>query len=239
MTATVIIPTTGAEVLAQAIQSVFSQTYKSDVYLVIDGPQFWQATYSLLERNGFLGHPQLKVCLLPENVGANGFYGHRVYAAFSHLINTDYVLFLDQDCWFNDNHVQSAIEAIETNNADWSYTLRNICGVEGEFLCRDNSESLGPQFHPVFEKGHVDTNCYCLKASTAIQMASVWHGQWGQDRVFMQSIFQHFPNCAGTGRFTLNYRLGGNEGSAPLAFFEQANSVVEAHFNGHYPWTVE
>ena len=45
-------------------------------------------------------YPHLKVHQLPENTGSNGFNGHRIYAACSHLVNADYVLLLDEDCFY-------------------------------------------------------------------------------------------------------------------------------------------
>jgi len=83
MTATVIIPTTGVNEVKRAIDSVLSQTYPTKCYVVVDGVQFHSKT-----KNKIVHHKNLEICYLPLNVGANGFYGHRVYAAFTHLINT-------------------------------------------------------------------------------------------------------------------------------------------------------
>ena len=102
MIATVIIPTTGMPEVRNAIDSVLNQTYEDTVcYLVCDGEQYYNKVKSIVEEyNTKQIHKsldKLKVCYLPVNVGANGFYGHRVYAAFTHLINTKYVLYLDAD----------------------------------------------------------------------------------------------------------------------------------------------
>ena len=90
MTATVIIPTTGSPELRDAVNSVLAQTYPTTCYVVVDGPQYMNKVYELLE--DVYTYTRFKICTLPLNVGANGFYGHRVYAAFTHLIDTDYVL---------------------------------------------------------------------------------------------------------------------------------------------------
>ena len=232
MTATVIIPTTGAPEVRKAIESVLTQTYDTEVYLVCDGPKFSGKVHVIAA--DYAGNKNFHVTYLPINVGANGFYGHRVYASFTHLINTDYVLYLDQDNWFDNEHVRSCINTIESKKLDWCYSLRNI--YEGEtFICQDNCESLGKwqTYHGV---NHVDTNSYCIKTETAIKLASAWHGGWGQDRVFLATIAHHFPKWDCTNKYTTNYRVGGNEDSVTKEFFLNGNEVMKQKYNGEFPW---
>ena len=75
MTATVIIPTTGSNDFKKALESVSSQTYPCVAYVVVDGPDYKKKVDILLD--GF-DNARLKVCVLPQNVGSDGFYGHRV-----------------------------------------------------------------------------------------------------------------------------------------------------------------
>ena len=233
MSATVIIPTTGSPELEDAVRSVLNQSYETKCYIVSDGVQHHSKTRIITDN--FLERKNLERCFLPINVGANGFYGHRVYAAFTHLIDTDYVLYLDQDCWFDSNHVQSCIETIEKNNLDWSYSLRKVYNKEGEYICNDDCESLGKwkTYHGV---NHIDTNCYCIKTSVAIKLAQVWHGGWGQDRVFLSVLSQHFPKFECTGEYTLNYKVDGNAGSVNAEFFFNGNEVMNQKYNGVFPW---
>jgi len=233
MSATVIIPTTGSPELEDAVRSVLNQSYETKCYIVSDGVQHHSKTRIITDN--FLERKNLERCFLPINVGANGFYGHRVYAAFTHLIDTDYVLYLDQDCWFDSNHVQSCIETIEKNNLDWSYSLRKVYNKEGEYICNDDCESLGKwkTYHGV---NHIDTNCYCIKTSVAIKLAQVWHGGWGQDRVFLSVLSQHFPKFECTGEYTLNYKVDGNPGSVNAEFFFNGNEVMKQKYNGVFPW---
>jgi hypothetical protein len=234
MTATVIIPTTGSVDLEMALNSVFNQTYETETYLVIDGLEHVDKVDEILYHMDLIGSG-LNVCTLPSNVGANGFYGHRIYAAFTHLINTEYVLYLDQDCWFKPNHVESCIATIENEKLQWSYSLRNICEHNSEFVCQDNCESLGI-YNPVFEYKHIDTNCYCIKTDVATKVAAAWHGGWGQDRVFHQVLSQHFDSYKGTGEYTVNYRMGGGTNAVKSDFFKHNNQIVEQKYNGVFPW---
>jgi len=234
MSATVIIPITGNPVCRNAIESALNQTYPTTVYVVIDGQEFKGPSSVIV--SDYLGSKNLKVCYLPINVGANGFYGHRVYAAFSHLIDTEYVLYLDQDVSLKPNHVKSCIDTIKEKDLDWSYSLREIYDKDGNYSCRDDCESLGKW--PVFSGNynHIDTNCYCIKTSVATKIASAWHGGWGQDRVFFQAMAQHFPKFDCTGEYTVKYQVDGNEGSVKKEFFEYGNNIMTNKYNGEFPW---
>ena len=236
MTATVIIPTTGSPEVYKAIESVLNQTYDTKCYIVCDGPDYVYTVKNFIKQ--FEKHPRYKnvvLCSLPINVGAKGFYGHRVYAAFTHLIDTEYVLYLDQDNWLSDRHVELCIETIERRNLDWCYSLRQVRSKSGEFICFDDCESLGkwPTYHGVH---HIDTNCYCIRTSVATKLASVWHGGWGQDRVFLQAISQHFPKWDCTNEYTTNYRVDGGKGSVNADFFINGNEVMLNKYDGKYPW---
>jgi len=236
MTATVIIPTTGSAEVHTAIKSVLNQTYDTKCYVVCDGPEYVHAVKNHVKI--FESHPKYKnimVCNLPLNVGARGFYGHRVYAAFTHLIDTKYVMWLDQDNWLYENHVKSCIDTIEATNLDWCYSLRQIHNKTGDFVCFDDCESLGKwqTYHGIH---HIDTNSYCVKTEVAIKLATAWHGGWGQDRVFLATIAQHFPKWDCTGNYTVHYRVDGGQGSVTADFFENGNKVMFEKYNGVYPW---
>ena len=231
MSATVIIPTTGASTLRDAIESVLKQTYKDTTcYVICDGEEYKSKVKLILD-----DYPEVKDCYLPINVGAKGFYGHRIYAAFTHLINTDYVLYLDQDNWFYDKHIEYCVDTIERRSLDWCYSLRQIHDKNDNFLAFDDCESLGKwqTYHGI---NHIDTNCYCLKTKTAIQLAQVWHGGWGQDRVFLGAISQYFPKFDCSNEYSVHYRLDGNKGSVTKEFFENGNEVMFKKYNGVYPW---
>lgn len=230
MTATVIIPTTGADTLAQAVSSVLAQTYPALCYVVVDGDANYDRADAVLAQFG----SDIQVARLPENVGANGFYGHRVYAAFTHLVNTEFVCYLDQDNWFDPRHCESAVNTIRELDLQWTYSLRNI--YQGDtFVCRDDCESLGKysSYHGV---NHIDTNSYFLKTALVYQLASVWHGGWGQDRVFYSVIKDMLSNYDCTGEYTLNYRVDGNAGSVTADFFRNGNEIQHKKYAGNYPW---
>jgi hypothetical protein len=233
MTATVIIATTGVPELKSAIKSVLEQTYPTKCYVVSDGIKNHSRTRMIVE--DFSDRKNIETCYLPINVGADGFYGHRVYAAFTHLIDTEYVLYLDHDNMLDKDHVQTCIDLIEKDKLDWCYSLRKIIDKEGNYLCNDDCESLGkwPTYHGV----HLtDTNTFCIKTEVAIKLCQVWHMKWGADRVFPSAMSQHFPNFDCTGKYTSNYRVDGNPGSVNKEFFENGNKIMTERYNGVFPW---
>lgn len=235
MSATVIIPTTGADTLKQCVESVLNQTYEdTKAYIVIDGYQYKEKVFNILSDMNIDGGKWVTLTL-PENVGSNGFYGHRVYAGVPHFVNSEYVLFLDQDCFFESNHVESMVSTIESNNLDWAYSLRRIVDKNGDYICNDDSESLG-KYLPVMNYHHVDTNCYCIKTSVAVRVCQVWHGGWAADRAFYNLISNAIKNFDCSREYTVNYRLEGNEGSVKPEFFIYWNEKVNDIYKGRFPW---
>jgi glycosyltransferase involved in cell wall biosynthesis len=223
--AVVIVPTTGAPDLDGCLDSILTQTYPATgVYLVCDGPQYLPPVAGILRR---FDAARIRLLVLPENVGAKGFYGHRIYAAATHLVSEDYILYLDQDNWFERGHVASMIELIETRGLQWAHSLRRICAQSGEFLVNDECESLG-RLAAWTGVHHVDTNVYCLRREIAVGAANAWHGGWGQDRIFYKALDSHFPKYECTGEYSVNYRLGGNPGAVTLEFLIRGNVAMAA-----------
>lgn len=228
----IITPTIGSDHLKQCVESVQNQTYSNIKHLVvIDGIENNQK-YSINNECTIRGtllemvRPNIAVQVLEENVGANGWYGHRIYAAFSYLVNEDYIIYLDEDNWLEPNHVESLINTIESGNLHWAYSLRNIVSKEGNWICEDNCESLG-WWTSVAGYNHIDTSCYCIDRNIATKAAYAWYGQWGADRQFFQQLYKINDNFSTNKEHTVNYRLDGNPGSPTKEFFIQGNRKME------------
>ncbi|HWY61557.1 MAG TPA: glycosyltransferase family A protein [Rhizomicrobium sp.] len=231
--ATILIPTTGAPVVRQAIESCLAQSYGDlQVLAVVDGSQHREAFAASTKG---LSDARYESVVLPENVGAENYYGHRIYGGFSHLVNAHYLLFLDQDNFFDPDHVSSQVENIEKNGLDWSYSLRKVCDLSGNFVARDDSESLGT-WPSLGGYRLIDTNCYCLKLQTAIGIAAVWFGNWGQDRRVTEALIENYPKYACTGRHTVNYRLRDEKGHE---FFIKGGARMRQDYPGGFPWVAK
>jgi GT2 family glycosyltransferase len=224
----VLTPTTGKDTMVKAMQSVIDQTIPTEHLIVVDGEESY-------ERMGVLVTPMGKKITqiqLPENVGGNGWYGHRVYAAMPLMVNADYILFLDEDNWLEPNHVETMINKIKSKDLMWSYSLRRICNEEGEYIEDDDCESLGrwPTFYD-HTVNFVDTNCYCFRREYLVSVAHTFYGQWGADRPFYKAASTKLPAFGCTGLATVNYR-------APdrlLNMFKEGNAVVKKSYET-LPW---
>jgi glycosyltransferase involved in cell wall biosynthesis len=236
----VITPTVGKEQLKHAIESVSQQTYKNITHLiVVDGTEYFQDVLKVtpIKQN-------VIITTAPYNTGGNGYYGHRIYAAYSHLVNHDYVAFLDEDNWFEPNHIETLVKTLETKDYDWVHSLRKVY-VENDYLADDCCESIGR--YPIWfsqpdnPQHLVDTSSYLFKRDFLTRVASYWHYGWGGDRRFFTIITKgmNHDNYGTSGQHTLNYKLpdmnkayGGD-----FKFFEKGNAAIKQQYGGKYPWT--
>ena len=223
----VITPTTGKDVVARAVNSVQSQTMETEHWIVFDGHDTTRCTAF---------SSTTKRIVLPENTGRhNGlrWNGHRIYAGVSFLVNADYVLFLDEDNWFSDSHVESMVNYIEKNNLDWCYSLRKIYNEEGRFECVDDCESLGkyPTFYDHTLK-FVDTNCYCVKGDLLPYVSPHFYMPAIGDRPFYKALAETFPNFGCTGEYTVNYTARPDL----VKMFKQGNEVMKKGYGDDLPW---
>ena len=190
---TVITPTIGSPKLLDAITSVLNQTYKCNHVIVVDGRDYANQVLNIID-------PRLvNIVVSPENTGKTGgnFYRHRIYAAYPHLINSDYILFLDEDNWYEPNHVETLIETIESKNLDFSFSLRKIFNSERTYLLDDNCESLGKW--PIFMSRHsphglqylIDTSSFCFRREFIQKTCHHWHAGWGGDRQYLYAVKNH------------------------------------------------
>lgn len=234
MKVAVVTPTIGNLALSDCLASVDEQTYNDLThYLFLDGKENENKIWHQLE-----GASKVKTIRLEENVG-KGWYGHRVYAACSFLVNADVICYLDEDNWIEPNHVENLVNKIKEGN-DWAFSLRKIYDKEGKFLCEDNCESLG-KWSTFFSDNvyHIDTSCFAVKRDVALRIGHSWYGQWGADRQFFNTLKQYYPKFDCTNEHTLCYRLDGNEGSVKPEFFKEGNAVMSAKHNGVYPWKLK
>jgi hypothetical protein len=241
MSVTVITPTTGMDTLAQAIKSVSTQN--AEHIIVVDGVQFTEKTVKIVTDNA---HPKLRIMIVPENTGNpqrhfnpeyNGkFYGHRIYGAMANLVNTDHIMFLDEDNWYEPDHIDSMVQLIKSNDLEWAYSLRKVVDADGNFICEDNCDSLG--VYPNYK--HIpftDMNCYCFGTGTLLKIADIFQiPSYNCDRALFKKAVaacSDYDKFGGTGRYTVNYRVT-KEGQAD--WFIKGNEHMQQLYNGNFPW---
>ena len=231
MKVAVVTPTIASEHLAKCIDSVDKQTYEDLThYIFIDGCQYEPKAREIL-----VGSSKTRMIELEENVG-KGWYGHRAYAACSFLVNADVICYLDEDNFFEPNHIETVVKKLQEGN-DWVYSLRKVVDKDGKFLCDDNCESLGKW--PVYfnsEVFHIDTSCFAVRRDIAVHIGHAWYGQWGADRQFFGALKKYFTKFDCTNQYTTNYRLDGNENSVNEEFFIEGNKINSEKYQGNFPW---
>ncbi len=245
-TVCVITGATGHPNLKKCIESVQEQTYALVKHLVVvDGSEFNKRVdaciASLDDQRG------IDVILLPYTTGKNRWHGHRIYGAMPSIAMADYVCWLDEDNWFDPEHIESLISSVQSSQTVWSFALRRIVRQSGEFIALDLCESLG-NLHPTFLSPgdfHIDTSCYLLRCDTAIQLAGVWNRTArskeaiGPDRLLCRVLMEQFPTGRSTGRFTVNYSVGNTPLSVTADFFAHGNQIMRTKYPDGLPFSYQ
>lgn len=240
--AVVITPTTGLPFLAKAMES--TNTQPCEHWIVIDGEQHAQKVADILQAGDYVNK---KIILLPENTGKPNnhwsrkegvrFFGNRIYAGISNLVNADHVLFLDEDNWFDPDHVETMLRMmyVKDREHEWVYSLRKCVDQEGKYLFNDDCDSLGI-FASWKNINLVDMNCYCFKTEFLMKINSTLQTDYyWTDRLLSRvavSTAKDFYTYGCTGRYTVNYRL---RPDAEI-FFKEGNEHMHKLYNGNFPW---
>ena len=126
---TVITPTTGDASVLRAIKSVADQSYKTIQHLVvIDRPDAQAETKAAIRQY------KVDVIELPYPTGRDRFLGHRIIGASVFLGKGDFFCFLDEDNWFDTDHIALSSDVIregfvwvfsipENRRSDWGFDL--------------------------------------------------------------------------------------------------------------------
>ena len=234
---TVITATTGNPLLERCLVSVRKQTHSNVQHLVfIDGDRP-EADDILFK------HSYADVIQLPYSVGKDRWNGHRMYAAGPFLAEGEFVLWLDDDNSLEPNHIEECLKVIEAGN-DWAYSFRNIVDSDGDFLCRDDCESLGKWASVMHEKDFfIDVNCYFVPTKIAVHLGPAWYrkfrepGQPEVDRVLAHALMNNNLKFDTTYKYTVNYTVGNTELSVQEEFFRRGNQVMLQRFDGRLPWS--
>lgn len=239
---TVVTPTTGNICVMQALESVSRQTHKCIQHLVVsDGvelqpelkKQIRQCNVDLIE--------------LPYATGSNRFNGHRIYGASVFLGKGDFFCFLDEDNWFDADHVASLLELISSGSKiDWAFSLRKIVDAGGSYICNDDCESLGKWPSIISDNDFlIDVGCFFLPRLIATQTASIWYRKAREpgipevDRLLTAVLRANRPNYETSGLYTLNYRAGNTALSVRKEFFLQGNERMRRKLNDQLPWRAQ
>jgi glycosyltransferase involved in cell wall biosynthesis len=220
-TVAVVTATTSRKELVEAIASVKAQTYPCKHYIFFDDAELSIDVKHLTGTN---------ICFLPVKTGGGGMMNGGIVAASAFLVQEDMICWLDDDNWFDANHVESLVEA--KGDKPYAHSLRALRNVDGSFFANDDCESLGDY------SGFIDLNCYLMDRSIAVQIAPLWYNTTGElmigDRFVYNTLKENKLDHACTGLYSLNYRL--NAKRDLRAFFFENNIKVRTQFLDGFPW---
>lgn len=194
-TITVLTPTIATPELGNAVWSVARQELPPNTELrhivVADGKRYENAARDIALKawEGVGNTP--KVYAVPDNTGANGWNGHKIYAHFAQLLDTDYLCLLDEDNTFEPNHVASLLPIAQRHGFAWS--LRKVYTKGGERLGVDHKESVGRWVRSGEGEPYilVDTSCWMLRRDTVKHLAHFLE-PWSGDRRFTHAMDARF-----------------------------------------------
>jgi glycosyltransferase involved in cell wall biosynthesis len=195
----VVTSTQGRSTITKAIQSVKDQTRKATHYVFIHGSEYSDKTIPHLADDTVAVH-------LPRANGGGGYGMAPVFALAPFAITEDIIFYLDDDNWYEPDHIESLVEMIEKHDLGWAYSLRKIVDNEGNFICEDNCESLGciPNSHQQYL---VDNSCYAVRTDVARRHSHAWYVPIVSDRSFQSELMRAKIRCGTTGKHSVNYRL--------------------------------
>jgi glycosyltransferase involved in cell wall biosynthesis len=222
-TVAVVTATTGRHSLYQTMRSVHNQTHPCQHYVVFDG---------VVARKHFQIPDSVHTIELPVATGKNGIMNGGICAAAAFLVTEDYICFLDDDNWFDPDHIQTMMDVI--GDKAYCYSLRKL--YDGDtFFANDDGESLGHHGQMV------DVNCFLFKREVCCGIAPLWYHTNGKlmvgDRMVWQALKDNNTPWAATGRYTVNYRMGAN--FATKGFFFLHNALARSKYpDQDYPWSI-
>jgi glycosyltransferase involved in cell wall biosynthesis len=239
----IITATTGHPHLSDALNSVSQQTFREIEHLIfIDGESRLDAAKAIL--HSVPEDTRRQVVTLPFSVGENGFNGHRMYGAGTYLARGKWLCFLDEDNFFQPDHIERLLVAVRHAEASWAYSLRMIVDQSGQVLCPDNCESLGFWPSCLNDKDHlIDVNCYFLRRDVALAISPLWYRRARQagvmevDRVICRALLKSFGDKGVlSGHHSVGYRVEATPKAVRREFFFNGNRRLAARYGAILPW---
>jgi glycosyltransferase involved in cell wall biosynthesis len=232
----VVTSTIGRPTLRQTVESVKAQTRQCEHYVFIHGQQYAPQAWSNLPR-----YNHTKVVQLPHNGNrpnseGMGYGMAPVYAMAGFVVAEDVVMYLDDDNWYEPDHVESLVSMIEEKHLDFAYSLRNICADDGSFICRDDCESLG-YFPNAMTHHFCDNSVMAVRTKWAKRCGHAWYRRTVSDRSFFRALTDLDLRIGCSGLYTCNYRISKDSINAYSAEnFKTNNAAMQSRFPQGFPW---
>ncbi len=212
--------------LYRAIRSVFHQDFQGTIHLLVGADVELYGDF-----NEILGelmtecpaHITLTGISLGYSTSArhggvhSSWYGGSLRTALSFLSSSELVAYLDDDDWYEPQHLRLLFDAIQ--NKDWAFSLSNYADPNtDEVLGMDTLESLGPN-KGVFKKsfgGFVRPSALLINKVRLSHILHLWSispypSGDGEDRLIFKELLKH-RKYGQTGAPTVNCALDPADG---------------------------
>jgi hypothetical protein len=167
-----------------------------------------------------------------------------MYGAGFYFCKGDYVCFLDDDNWFDDDHIESIVKNLDYET--WGYSRRKIMDSDGKFICNDDCESLGEYPSIINENDYfVDQNCYMFPKMLGLRISPFFYRKFREpneielDRLLVLIMRQNKVKVYCNNKYSVNYRAGNTTNSVQADFFIQGNAAMLRRYNNKLPWRNE
>lgn len=170
--------------------------------IVADGKQHLKDVLREATKGWDGKHPEPEVCWIPDNTGKDKWNGHKIYAHYSQLLDTDYLCLLDEDNTFEPEHCESLLERARKYGFAWSY--RKVF-LGDNYIGKDVRESIGSQAFVGYNL--VDTSCWMFARNNFKLLRGILT-PWSGDRDLTNLVIHENEGIfysACTGQHTMNY----------------------------------
>lgn len=235
MRVAVITSSIGRKELRDCMESVRKQTHACKHFVYVNGPQWHDAA-----RQTIKDFPEANAFYLTEETGDGGLGPScsHVFAAAPYLTTAEWIFYLNDDDFFDPNHVESIMKLVDEHNLKWAYSLRKFVDMNGNFICDDDWNSLG--HWPCLgepDQFLVDNSCFAVHRSLATRLGIAWTAMpFYSDRCFLMALKETKEPYGCNGLSTTNYRIGlGSAQGTPETYLQSAECVRKAFPDG-FPW---
>lgn len=207
---TVITPTVGAESLSKLIKSLQRQSVPYRHLLLWDDKRIGRFLYP--NKDGVVLKPQdlerqcpeINSIIVKGSMVQGAAAGSALRAVGLMAANTPFVTFADDDVWFEDDHLDTMIQAI--SGKKWAYSIRKIWDSKGVYMGEDHFESVGDSPARKVPYEMVDNSSMMFARRFGSSGAVLYREttEYNDDRLMYDFLKKHAGLPARTNKATVN-----------------------------------
>lgn len=200
----IITPTTGKDGLFKLIESIEIQNVPYEHILLWDnkreGKFFYPDPQTLetlsphcVSKFSNTGSGSCRYSIVIPSFTVQGMaYGSSLRSIGLMAAQSSFVIFADDDVWFEENHIKSLLVAVD--GKEWAYSKRKIWSEEMEYIGVDEFESVGDSPNRKVPYEMVDNNCMIFNRRLGTSGAVLYretNGEYNDDRKMYAFLKQY------------------------------------------------